>query len=281
MIGHRRLSDVSEDGPERVKYEHDHGFFGTDALTSPTDDSFLLSPIEGGFDGFSPTPFSPPAYVMGGQPSADDSALKDDDDEDGQPSPASTNSVVPSSSQPLSSSLAMVGPCPVGSPVVEFCTPAFAEFSDRPNRRALVDHFCNVLSHLIVLREETGNPFQQLVLPLTRRDSPVTYAILALASAHLEYRGIENPEKSLHFHSMAIRGVAQMIQNGGTKTRRNEILAAIMLLVYYECVSLSLTSREKGLGADSATACPKGPSKYRDGSSEGGSYHHGYRTKSG
>lgn len=130
----------------------------------------------------------------------------------------------------------MIAPCPVNSPLLDFCSPAFAEFSDRQNRRALVDHFCNVLSHLIVFREETGNPFQQLVLPLTRAESPVTYAIFALASAHLEYRGVENAEKALYFHSMAIRGVAGLIQRDD-KAGRNEILAAIMLLVYYECVS--------------------------------------------
>jgi hypothetical protein len=99
----------------------------------------------------------------------------------------------------------------------------------------LVDHFCNVLSHLIVFREETGNPFQQLVLPLTRRSSPVTNAIYALACAHLECRGIENTEKSLYFHNQAIQGVTQLIKPSA-KANRNEILATIMLLVYYEVV---------------------------------------------
>jgi hypothetical protein len=129
----------------------------------------------------------------------------------------------------------MIAPCPVGSPLLDFRSPAFSEFSDRPNRRALVDHFCNILSHLIVFREETGNPFQQLILPLTRESSPVTNAIFALACAHLEYRGVETAEKSLYFHNLAIRGVAQLIENNGAVSR-NEILAAIMLLVYYECV---------------------------------------------
>ncbi|KAK3304637.1 fungal-specific transcription factor domain-containing protein [Chaetomium strumarium] len=129
----------------------------------------------------------------------------------------------------------MIAPCPTGSPLLDFCLPKFSEFSDQQNRRALVDHFCNVLSHLIVFREETGNPFQQLVLPLTRGSSPVTYAIFALASAHLEYRGVENAEKSLYFHNMAIRGVSQLIEHN-SQTSRNEILAAIMLLVYYECL---------------------------------------------
>ncbi|KAI0441045.1 fungal-specific transcription factor domain-containing protein [Xylaria telfairii] len=129
--------------------------------------------------------------------------------------------------------LAMISPCPIGSPTLEFCIPAFSEFSSRPNRRALVDHFCNVLSHLIVFREESGNPFQQLVLPLSHNSSPVMNAIYALASAHLEYRGVQNPEKSLYFHNQAIQGLARVIENQG-KVNKNELLAAIMLLVYYE-----------------------------------------------
>ncbi|KAK4173573.1 fungal-specific transcription factor domain-containing protein [Triangularia setosa] len=131
--------------------------------------------------------------------------------------------------------LAMITPCPVGSPLQEFHAPVFTEFTERPNRRALIDHFCNVLSHLIVFREETGNPFQQLILPLTRKSSPVLNSILALSCAHLEYRGIENSEKSLYFHNQAIQGVAQMIAQK-EKANRTDILAAIMLLVYYECL---------------------------------------------
>ncbi|KAK3386548.1 fungal-specific transcription factor domain-containing protein [Podospora didyma] len=143
-----------------------------------------------------------------------------------------TVSIVPRS-KALHSDLAMIAPCPVGSPLLNFCPSAFSEFSTRPNRRALVDHFCNVLSHLIVFREETGNPFQQLVLPLTQESSPVTNAIYALASAHLEYRGCQNTERSLYFHNRAIQGVAHLIEQNGN-VNKNEILAAIMLLVYYE-----------------------------------------------
>lgn len=132
--------------------------------------------------------------------------------------------------------LAMIAPCPETSPLFEFHLPAFSEFTDRPNRRALVDHFCNILSHLIVFREETGNPFQQLVLPLTRQSSPVLNAIFALASAHLEYRGIQNEEHSLFFHNQAIQGLGRLIEKSA-KSSRNEILATIMLLIYYEVVS--------------------------------------------
>jgi hypothetical protein len=132
--------------------------------------------------------------------------------------------------------LAMIAPSPVASPLLEFSAPLYMEFSDKKNRRGLVDHFCNVLSHLIVFKEDTGNPFRQLVLPLSHACSPVMNAIFALSSAHLEYGGIENEEKSLTFHNRALQGVAQLIDQNDT-TKREEVLGAIMLLVYYEVVS--------------------------------------------
>lgn len=132
--------------------------------------------------------------------------------------------------------LAMIAPCPIASPTMEICIPAFSEFSDRPNRRGLMNHFCNVLSHLIVFREESGNPFQQLVLPLSHGSAPVMNAIYALASAHLEYRGVDTGEKSIYFHNEAIQSLAQLIEKNGKVNHKNELLASIMLLVYYEVV---------------------------------------------
>lgn len=134
--------------------------------------------------------------------------------------------------------LAMIAPSPVASPLLEFCAPVFEEFTDRTNRRALVHHFCNVLSHLIVFKEDTGNPFRQLVLPLSHASSPVMNAIFALSSAHMEYRGIENAEKSLDFHNKALQGLAHLIEKND-QSSREEVLGAIMLLVYYEVVSCS------------------------------------------
>jgi hypothetical protein len=133
--------------------------------------------------------------------------------------------------------LAMIAPSPVASPLLDFSAPVYMEFTDKRNRRALVDHFCNVLSHLIVFKEDTGNPFRQLVLPLSHGSSPVMNAIFALSSAHLEYKGIENEEKSLDFHNKALQGLAQLIEQND-QVNREEILGAIMLLVYYEVVSL-------------------------------------------
>ncbi|KAL5328740.1 hypothetical protein ACEPPN_002243 [Leptodophora sp. 'Broadleaf-Isolate-01'] len=144
--------------------------------------------------------------------------------------PASTAVVRSRSQYP---DLAMIAPSPVASPLLEFCAPVFEEFTNRTNRRALVDHFCNVLSHLIVFKEDNGNPFRQLVLPLSHASSPVMNAIFALSSAHLEYRGIENEEKSLDFHNKALQGLASLIEQNDI-SNREEVLGAIMLLVYYE-----------------------------------------------
>ncbi|KKF96500.1 hypothetical protein CFO_g1124 [Ceratocystis platani] len=115
----------------------------------------------------------------------------------------------------------------------EFNLPSFFEFSDLRNRRALIDHFCNVLSHLLVFKEDSGNPFQQLVLPLCHSSIVVTNAVYALASAHLEHRGVEFSETSDFFHRQVITGLAKLIAQGG-KANRNELLASIMLLIYYE-----------------------------------------------
>ncbi|KAK4153177.1 hypothetical protein C8A00DRAFT_34068, partial [Chaetomidium leptoderma] len=221
----RRLSQISH-------YSHETDFYGQDdeagegLLSYSLHDSIILSPCDSAFEGFSFPRFSRSEFKFLGHQG------EDVDSEDVQ---APTSTAVVPRAKSLHPDLAMIAPCPVSSPLLDFCSPTFSEFSDKPNRRALVDHFCNVLSHLIVFREESGNPFQQLVLPLTRGSSPVTYAIFALACAHLEYRGVENAENSLYFHNMAIRGVAQLIQHS-SKASRNEILAAIMLLVYYECL---------------------------------------------
>jgi hypothetical protein len=127
------------------------------------------------------------------------------------------------------------------SPLVEFSAPAFMEFTDK-NRSTLIEHFCNVLSHLIVFKENTGNPFRELILPLAYISSPVMNAILALSSAHLEHRGIENEEKSLDFHNIALQGLTQLIDQSEPASKE-EVLSTIILLVYYEAVSLLSSGR--------------------------------------
>ncbi|OBT64547.1 hypothetical protein VE03_05284, partial [Pseudogymnoascus sp. 23342-1-I1] len=119
--------------------------------------------------------------------------------------------------------------------LLEFSVPAFMEFSEKRNRRSLVGYFCSVFSHLVVFSEDPGNPFQQLILPLAHRGSPVMNAIYALSSAHLETRGVHTEEKSSYFHNEATRGLSRLIdQNEGLSTE--EVLCAILLLIYYEAL---------------------------------------------
>ncbi|OAA69830.1 hypothetical protein ISF_03100 [Cordyceps fumosorosea ARSEF 2679] len=121
------------------------------------------------------------------------------------------------------------------TPHLELNMPLFSEFTTIRGRRVLLDHFANTLSHLIVLREDGGsNPFQQLVLPMSRRSPAVASAIYALSSAHLEFRGASGGEKSsIEFHSEAARNLANLIERGA-EGNQNELLAAVILLIYYE-----------------------------------------------
>lgn len=224
----RRWSQASVGSDCREWYRHHDDANSELPLLSPLNDSFgaALTPST-----------SILSHIM--SPSAindHDLAVEFDDDDDDCPESTmvSTSQAVTHISRPPD--LAMIAPCPVLSPLLGFHMPAFSEFSGQKNRRALVAHFCDQLSHLMVFREETGNPFTDLVLPLTYKSRPVENAIYALASAHLEYRGVNNKEQSLHFHNEAIQGLASMIDNKGRTADRNELLAAIMLLVYYEVV---------------------------------------------
>lgn len=221
----------------------DYGTWSQDSAAHLIDDLYdtsVISPLESAFDAGPLLGFPGPDALLTLSPEdsrtrrCNEDYEKDADEEILRlHSPQSQHALVTVAKRPRQPDLAMIAPCPTGSPLLEFCMPAFSEFSTQTNRRALVSHFCNVLSHLIVFREESGNPFQQLVLPLTQKSHPVMNAIYALASAHLEYRGVENEEKSLYFHNQAIQGLARMIERDD-QVNRNELLAAIMLLVYYE-----------------------------------------------
>lgn len=228
LVSTRRWSQASF-GSDRHDWFHVHG--------DRTADAPFFSPLDTSFDkALTPTVSNMSCTLSPSTVQDCDLALDFDEDEQdyAERTDAGTSQAVTHISRPPD--LAMIAPCPVGSPLLDFHIPAFSEFSDRKNRRALVDHFCSQLSHLMVFREETGNPFTELVLPLTYKSGPVENAIYALASAHLEYRGVKNTEQSLQFHSEAIQGLATMIDNQGKAADRNELLAAVMLLVYYEVV---------------------------------------------
>ncbi|KAI9675703.1 MAG: hypothetical protein M1817_001070 [Caeruleum heppii] len=139
-------------------------------------------------------------------------------------------SMRPSSAYP---DLAIMTPT-LTSSSAEYHSPTYMEYSQRRNRRVLVDHFCSVLSHLIVFKEDVGNPFRDLILPMGLRSPPVMNAIYAISAAHMEHRGIENEERALDFHSRTLQFLAHLIAD--PKTSRDEVLAVIILLIYYEVI---------------------------------------------
>ena len=117
--------------------------------------------------------------------------------------------------------------------------PPYSEYTSRESRRGLLDHFCNVLSHLIVFKEDSGNPFRQLVLPMARKSPPLLNAIYAISSAHLEHRGLQVEERALDLHSKALQGLAGLIAHKD-EGNRDEVLAVIILLLYYEVCPLRM-----------------------------------------
>lgn len=126
-------------------------------------------------------------------------------------------------------------------PVLDFDSLVIMEFAEHEHRRVLVDHFCNVLTHLLVFREDTGNPFRQMIPPFSDRRSPVLDVVLAFSSSHLEHKGIRSEENSIYFHNKALQGLGKLIDDF-EESNKEEILSTIMLLVYYEVVSASVTS---------------------------------------
>lgn len=135
------------------------------------------------------------------------------------------------------SSLAMIAPMSVASPLLSLRSPLFIDFADARNRRVLLGYFTDVLSPLMVFTEETGNPFQQLILPMSASSPPLLNAILALSCAHMEYRGVYNKEKSLDFHTRALQELGETIKR---RDAGDELLAAIVMLIYYEVVSFDI-----------------------------------------
>jgi hypothetical protein len=138
--------------------------------------------------------------------------------------------------------------------------------------RVLIDYFNSVLSHLIVLGDGGGtNPFQQLVIPMALQNYTVRNALYALASAHLDRDkgGGWDGHESTQFQHYAVQGLSKMLRTSTTGQASNELLAAIMLLVYYEVVSLWMpcTFIRGNLSADSMSCTAR----------EAGLMQHGWR----
>lgn len=145
---------------------------------------------------------------------------------------APTSAVSRSNSSYPDPSSTFLSPNSGGSPY-DFNAPAFTEFTTRESRRNLLDHFSNVLSHLLVFKEDTGNPFRQMILPMAQKSPPLLNAIYAISSAHLEHRGLHVEDKALDLHSKALQGLASLIAHKD-ESNRDEVLAVIILLLYNE-----------------------------------------------
>ena len=119
------------------------------------------------------------------------------------------------------------------SPEFELNIPLFAEISQPYNRRTLLNHFTSELSTLMTFSGEDGNPFRELVLPMCERSKPLLFAVLALSSAHLEFKGVENKEASINLHTQALHLLSEALAR---QERGHALVTAIIMLIYYETV---------------------------------------------
>ncbi|KAH7152054.1 fungal-specific transcription factor domain-containing protein [Dactylonectria estremocensis] len=110
---------------------------------------------------------------------------------------------------------------------------SFENFSPHRTRQKLLAHFCNVVSRLIVLEDRCENPFTRLVLPLCQYSQLVRNAVYALASAHLEFHGVQSDEKAAFYYSKSAGNLESRVTLN-SPTTKNELLAAFVILTYYE-----------------------------------------------
>lgn len=125
------------------------------------------------------------------------------------------------------------------SPRYELNIPIFSEISQPHNRRALLNHFTSELSTLMTFSADAGNPFRELVLPMCESSQPLLYAVLALSCAHLEFKGVDNKEESINLHTQALHSLSEALSR---QERGHELVTAIIMLIYYEVVSLRCPS---------------------------------------
>ena len=236
----RRTMSAVESGQPRSYVTSDPGpgnGYPSGLLSTPRHSSSSASPVVDGWDSALSSAGSSTSSCGDG---LDNNALPPLGPYDGHIpicSPEEIFSQVMSGPKTSYADLPSLTPAPSGSPhqpsPFRASPAAFLDFTTSPSRQTLLAHFSGTLCHLLVFREEPSNPFVDLILPMAQHSQVVLYAILALASAHMEHRGIENEEKSLDLHSKAIQGLTQLIAERD-KTNRDEVLAVIMLLVYYE-----------------------------------------------
>jgi hypothetical protein len=119
------------------------------------------------------------------------------------------------------------------TPHLDLNMPLFAEITQPYNRRALLNHFTTELSTLMTFSGDSGNPFRELVLPMCERSRPLLFAVLALSSAHLEFKGVENKEASINLHTQALHLLSEALAR---QERGHALVTAIIMLIYYETV---------------------------------------------
>ncbi|PMD28880.1 hypothetical protein L207DRAFT_539298 [Hyaloscypha variabilis F] len=99
----------------------------------------------------------------------------------------------------------------------------------------VVDHFSSVFSHLPAFQDQNTplfGPSSMSTKPQTI--PPVLDILLAFSCSQFEQQhGVQNEETSLYFHSRALQGLIQLLDNIW-EGNAEEILCTIMLLVYYE-----------------------------------------------
>jgi hypothetical protein len=105
----------------------------------------------------------------------------------------------------------------------------------------VVDHFSSVFSHLPAFQGQNTPRFgSSSISTKPQTTPPVLEILLAFSCSQFEQQhGVQNEETSLYFHSRALQGLIELLDNIW-EGNAEEILCTIMLLVYYEIVSVTL-----------------------------------------
>ena len=117
--------------------------------------------------------------------------------------------------------------------------PPVASFIQVTPSPPLLDHFTHELAPLLVFKEQ-GNPFLDLLQPLSHHSPVLQSAVYAAASAHLENLGRPADQKALDLHSKALQGLATSIGRKDSEDEDSTLAATLMLLYYEVRASLSV-----------------------------------------
>ena len=105
----------------------------------------------------------------------------------------------------------------------------------------LIHHFDRTVANLISFKAGTTNPFFSNVLPLVPESRLVRSAVESVASAHLAVLGMGSQFDAQHLQSRTLSLLAHEISRNDLSDQAGEqLLAATLLLIYYEVMWLSL-----------------------------------------